>query len=67
MKLRRRLSKVTLIPLELMVYSNSKLLILTYLSLYGFIHGVAHIPRNRLSAVKSLLHYAVAVIQHGLN
>ena len=66
MRLLNWLSKITLIPLKLVVYSNSKLLILTYLSLYGFIHGVAHVPRNRLNALKSLLHYALAVIQHGL-
>jgi len=67
MRLGNWLSKLSLVPLKLMVYSNSKLLILAYLSLYGFIHGIAHIPRNRLRAAKSLLNYALAVIQHGLN
>ncbi|MGA3291021.1 MAG: hypothetical protein ABSD42_12375 [Candidatus Bathyarchaeia archaeon] len=39
---------------------------MTFLSLYGLIHGVACVPGSRVSAVKSLLHYGVEVLQHGL-
>jgi len=42
------LKKLTLLPLKLIVYSNSKFLIITYLSFYGFIHGIAHVPKKRL-------------------
>jgi hypothetical protein len=36
------------------------------LSLIGLIHGIASVPKNRVNAVKSLLHYGVEVFQHGL-
>ena len=36
---------------------------MTFLSIYGLIHGVAQVPINRLNAVKSLLHYGVEVFQ----
>jgi hypothetical protein len=59
-------SKVPLFVLKLTVYSKSSVLPMTLLSLYGLIHGVASVPRNRINAVKSLLHYSVEVFQHGL-
>jgi recombinational DNA repair protein (RecF pathway) len=59
-------SKLFLFILRLVVYSKSSLLTMTFLSLYGLIHGVARVPRKRASAVKSLLRYGVNVIQHGL-
>lgn len=60
-------SKVFLAVLKLAVYSNSAFLTMTLLSLYGLINGVAYVPRKRLSAVKSILHYGVNVLHHGLN
>jgi hypothetical protein len=47
------------------VYSRSSFLAKVVLSLYGFIQGVATVPRKRVSAVKSLLPYGVVVIQKG--
>ena len=55
-----------LFVLKLSVYSKSSFLTMTFLSLYGLIHGVACVPINRVNAVKSLLHYGVEVFQHGL-
>jgi disulfide bond formation protein DsbB len=52
--------------LKLTIYSNSKVLVMTFLSLYGSIQGIAHAPRSGMSAVKSLLQYGVEVFQHGL-
>ena len=52
--------------LRLLVYSNSMTLTMTFLSLYGYIEGIAKVPRKRVSAVKSLLHYGASVLQHGL-
>jgi len=63
----RRVSKLALFVLMLVVYSKSRFLAMTFLSLYGLIHGAACVPRNRVSAVKSLLHYGVDVLQHGLD
>lgn len=51
---------------KLMVYSGSKVLALTFLSLYGLILGLARVSGSRASAVKSLLFYGVEVLQHGL-
>jgi len=59
-------SRLSLFVLMLVVYSKSRFLIMTFLSLYGLIHGVACVPGSRVSAVKSLLHYGVEVLQHGL-
>ncbi len=59
-------SKLFLLILRLTVYSKSTFLTMTALSLYGLIGGVACVPRKRLSAVKSLLLYGVAVFQHAL-
>jgi hypothetical protein len=59
-------SKLSLFVLKLAVYSNSSVLTITFLSLYGLVQGVARVPINRLSAVKSLLHYGVEVLQKGL-
>ncbi len=58
--------KLALIPLKLAVYSNSKFLVMTWLSLYGAIEGIARVPKKRLNAIKSLLDYAVTVLQRGL-
>jgi len=59
-------SKLFLFILRLAVYSKSTFLTMTALSLFGLIHGVACVPRKRASAVKSLLRYGVAVLQHAL-
>jgi hypothetical protein len=59
-------SKLPLFVLKLTVYSKSSVLTMTFLSLYGLIHGIARVPINRLSAVKSLLNYGVEVLQKGL-
>ncbi len=59
-------SKLPLFVLMLAVYSESSVLPMIFLSVYGLIHGVAHVPRNRIRAVKSLLDYSVKVVQHGL-
>jgi hypothetical protein len=59
-------SKLLLFVLKLSVYSKSSFLTMTFLSLYGLIHGVAYVPTNRANALKSLLHYGVKVFQHGL-
>ena len=59
-------SKLFLVVLKLLVYSESSLLTMTFLSLYGLVHGVACVPRKRVSALKSLLRYGVQVLQHGL-
>jgi hypothetical protein len=55
-----------LFVLRLVVYSKSSFLAKVLLSLYGLIHSVAVVPRNRLSGVKSLLRYGVEVIQQRL-
>jgi hypothetical protein len=60
-------SRLSLFVLMLVVYSKSGFLTMTFLSLYGLIHGVACVPGSRVSAVKSLLHYGVEVLQHGLD
>ena len=59
--------KVPLFILRLVVYSNSSLLAMTFLSLYGLIHGVARVPKKRVSGMKSLIHYGAEVLQHGLH
>jgi len=59
-------SRLSLFVLMLVVYSKSRFLIMTFLSLYGLIHGVACVPGSRVSAVKSLLRYGVDVLQQGL-
>jgi hypothetical protein len=41
-------------------------LTMTFLSLYGFVEGIAKVPTKRASAAKSLLHYGVSVLHHGL-
>ena len=56
-------SKIFLFLLRLAVYSDSSFLIMTFLSLYGLVRGVACVPRKRLSAVKSLLRYGVTVVE----
>ncbi len=65
-KSRSGVSKLSLFVLMLVVYSKSRFLTMTFLSLYGLIHGVACVPGSRVSAVKSLLRYGVEVLQHGL-
>ena len=57
------LSKIFLFFLRFAVYSDSSFLIMTLLSLYGFIRGVACVPRKRLSAARSLLRYGVNVVE----
>ena len=59
-------SKLPLFVLKLSIYSKSSFLTMSFLSLYGLIHGVACVPMNRVNAVKSLLRYGVEVFQHGL-
>jgi len=54
------------VALRLVVYSKSSFLAKVLLSLYGFIHGTALVPRKRMSAAKSLLRYGVDVIQKKL-
>ncbi len=70
MKLQLRLNnlvlKLPLFVLKLVVYSESSVLTMTFLSLYGLIHGVACVPKNRIAAMKSLFHYGIRVIRHGL-
>ena len=58
--------QLPLFVLKLAVYSKSSVLTMTFLSLFGLIQGIARVPINRLSAVKSLLHYGVEVSQKGL-
>jgi hypothetical protein len=58
--------KLPLFVLMLLVYSKSSVLTMAFLSIYGLTHGIAHVPRNRINAVKNLLHYGVKVLQHGL-
>jgi hypothetical protein len=60
------LLKPYLAVLNLLVYSRSSALVVTFLSLYGFVLGVASVPRKRAAAAKSLMHYGVDVLQHGL-
>jgi hypothetical protein len=60
------LLKPYLFILKLLVYSQSSFLTVVFLSLYGLVLGVACVPRKRLSAIKSLLHYGVDVLQRGL-
>ena len=67
MKSNGAFSKVPLFILRLVVYSNSSLLAMTFLSLYGLIHGVARVPKKRVSGMKSLIHYGAEVFQHGLH
>jgi hypothetical protein len=59
--------KIPLIILHLLVYSNSSVLAMAFLALYGFVEGVARVPKKRVSAARSLLHYGVEVLQHGLH
>jgi len=61
-----RFSKLPLLILWLLIYSRSSVLTMSFLSLYGLIQGVARVPRKRVNAVKSLLHYGVEVLEHGL-
>lgn len=65
-KSKRLVSKLPLFVLKISVYSKSSFLTMSFLSLYGLIHGVACVPTNRINAVKSLLHYGAEVFQHGL-
>jgi len=58
--------KLPLLILKLLVYSNSMQLTMVYVSLFGFIEGIAKVPKKRLSAVYSLLSYGVSIFQHGL-
>lgn len=58
--------ELPLFVLRILVYSKSSLITMIFLSLYGLTQGVARVPRNRISAVKSLLHYSVDVLQRGL-
>lgn len=58
--------ELPLFALKILVYSKSPLMTMIFLSLYGLTHGIARVPRNRISAVKSLLHYSVDVLQRGL-
>jgi len=59
-------SKLPLFVLMLVVYSRSSVLTMTFLCVYGLIHGIARVPKNRVSALKSLLNYGVEVLKHGL-
>jgi len=59
-------SRLSLFVLRLVVYSKSRFLIMTFLALYGLIHGAARVPESSVNAVKSLLHYGVDVLRHGL-
>jgi hypothetical protein len=59
-------SGLFLSALMLLVYSKSSFLIMTFLSLYGLVHGVAFVPRNRVSGFKSLLRYGFTVLHIGL-
>ncbi len=58
--------EVFLFVLRPVVYSKSSFLAKVVLSLYGLIHSVAVVPRKRVSAVKSLLHYGVEVVEQRL-
>jgi hypothetical protein len=58
--------ELLLFVLRILVYSKSSLITMVFLSMYGLIHGVARVPRNRISAVKSLIHYGADVLQRGL-
>jgi hypothetical protein len=60
------LLKPYLVILKLLVYSGSSAFTVVFLSLYGFVLGVAMVPRARIGAVRSLLHYGVDVLQRGL-
>ncbi len=55
-----------LLLLRPVVYSGSSFLAKIALSLYGFIHSISIVRRKRLSAVKSLISYGVAVVQKRL-
>lgn len=59
-------SKLTIFALMIVVHSNSRFLIMTFLSIYGLIHGVASVPASKGSAVKSLLRYGVVVLKNGV-
>jgi len=61
-----KVSRLSLFILRLVVYSKSRFLTMTFLSLYGLIYGIARVPGRRVSAVKSLVRYGVDVLQHGL-
>ena len=56
-------SKLFLWVLMPVVYSNSSVLTMTLLSLYGLIHGMARVPKNRMSSIKSLSRYGVNVLR----
>jgi hypothetical protein len=55
-----------LFVLMIVVYSKSSFLTMTFLSLYGSVYGIARVPGNRLSGMKSLLRYGVNVLSHRL-
>ena len=59
-------AKLLLLLLKPMVYSRSTTLLMILLSLYGLVHGVASVPRKRLSAVRSLVRYGADVLRRGL-
>jgi hypothetical protein len=52
--------------LKLAIYSKSSVLPMIVLSLFGLVHGVANVPKNRINAVKTLLHYGIKVFKNGL-
>jgi hypothetical protein len=59
-------SKLFLFFLMLVVYSESKVLTMIFLSLWGSILGVTRVSGTRMGAVTSLIHYGAEVLQHGL-
>jgi hypothetical protein len=66
---KQRNSALIILPLfvlRLLVYSNSLTLTMTFLSLYGYVEGIAKVPRKRVSTIKSLLSYGASVLEHGL-
>ena len=58
--------EMPLFILRILVYSKSSFMTMIFLSSYGLIQGVTRVPKNRISAVKSLLHYGIDVLQRGL-
>jgi hypothetical protein len=58
--------RLFLVVLRPIVYSGSTVLAQVVLSLYGLVYSVPVIPRKRLSGVKSLLNYGVAVVEKKL-
>ena len=61
------LSKMFLFILRPAVYTDSAFLTMTLLSVYGLIHGVACVPKKRVSALRSLLRYGAVVLQRGVH